>query len=49
MLQKTFLPEAATQVQLAVETMVTDLSQGSTLEDALTAFCREVMHLDEAA
>lgn len=49
MLQKTFLPEAATQVQLAMETMVTELSQGSTLEVALTAFCRDVMHLDEAA
>ena len=48
-LRMTVLPEAATEVQLAVETMVTDLSQGSTLEDALTAFCRDVMHLDEAA
>ena len=45
----TVLPEAATEVQLAVETMVTELCGGSTLGDALTAFCRDVMHLDEAA
>ena len=49
MLQKTVLPEAASDVQLALETMVADLSRGSTLEDALTAFCLEVLNLDETA
>ena len=48
-LQRTVLPEAATQVQIAAEAMVDDLRQGRTVTEALTAFCLEVIQLDEAA
>ena len=45
----TVLPEAATQVQIAAEAMVDDLRKGKAMSEALTAFCIEVIHSDEAA
>lgn len=48
-LRLTVLPEAATQVQIAAEAMVDDLRKGKAMSEALTAFCIEVIHSDEAA
>lgn len=48
-LRGVILPEAASGVQIAAETMVKDLTQGKSVSESLTAFCAEVLHLDEAA
>ena len=48
-LRRVILPDAATEVQIAAEMMLKDLSSGKSVSESLTAFCVEVMHLDEAA
>ena len=40
------LPEAASEVQIAMESMILELSRGSRFEDAFAAFCSEVMSSD---
>lgn len=48
-LRQVILPDAASEVQIAAEMMLKDLTSGKSVSESLTAFCVEVMHLDEAA
>lgn len=48
-LRRVILPDAASVVQIAAEMMLEDLTSGKSVSESLTAFCVEVMHLDEAA